>query len=87
MSELCMRRTEGPLEITGGPTILRKKNDCDLKIDKSQKQILQIYKTLGNNKLEQEKQNKKRFTEHRVNSAFYPYTLNANKNGANKMSK
>ena len=25
MSELCMRRTEGPLEITGGPTILRKK--------------------------------------------------------------
>ena len=21
MSELCMRRTEGPLEITGGPTI------------------------------------------------------------------
>ena len=24
MSELCMRRTEGPLEITGGPTILRK---------------------------------------------------------------
>ena len=25
MSELCMRRTEG------GPTILRKKNDCDLK--------------------------------------------------------
>ena len=59
MSELCMRRTEGPLEITGGPTILRKKNDCDLKIDKSQKQILQIYKTLGNNKLEQEKQKKK----------------------------
>ena len=25
MSELCMRRTDGPLEITGGPTILRKK--------------------------------------------------------------
>ena len=25
MSELCMRRTEGPLEITGGPTILRKR--------------------------------------------------------------
>ena len=24
-SELCMRRTEAPLEITGGPTILRKK--------------------------------------------------------------
>ena len=31
MSELYMRRTEGPLEITGGPTILRKKNDYDLK--------------------------------------------------------
>ena len=25
MSELCMRRTEGRLEITGGPTILREK--------------------------------------------------------------
>ena len=25
MSELCMRSTEGPLEITGRPTILRKK--------------------------------------------------------------
>ena len=30
MSELCMRRTEGPLEITGGPKILSKKNDRDL---------------------------------------------------------
>ena len=25
MGELCMRRTDRPLEITGGPTILRKK--------------------------------------------------------------
>ena len=25
MSELCMRRTDGPLEITPGPTILCKK--------------------------------------------------------------
>ena len=57
MSELCMPRIEGPLEITGGPTILRKKND--MMINKSQKKILQINKTLRNNKLEQEKQKKK----------------------------
>ena len=31
MSELRMPRIEGQLEITGGPTILRKKHDCDLK--------------------------------------------------------
>ena len=59
MSELCMRRTEGPLEITGGPTILRKKNDCDLKRSINPEKILQIYKTLRN-KLEQEKQKKQK---------------------------
>ena len=59
MSELCMRRTEGPLEITGGPTILRKKHDCDLKRSINPEKILQIYKTLRN-KLEQEKQKKKK---------------------------
>ena len=60
----------------------------DLKRSRNPEKILQIYKTLRN-KLEQEKQRKKkkRFTEYRVNSAFHPYTLNANKNGANKMSK
>ena len=31
MSELRMPRIEGQVEITGGPTILRKKHDCDLK--------------------------------------------------------
>ena len=31
MSELRMPRNEGQLEITGRPTILRKKHDCDLK--------------------------------------------------------
>ena len=61
MSELCMRRTEGPLDITGGPTILRKKNNCDLKrsINYTEK-ILQIIETLRKNKLEQESQKKKK---------------------------
>ena len=61
MSELCMRRTEGPLEITGGPTILRKKNNCDLKrsINYTEK-ILQIIETLRKNKSEQESQKKKK---------------------------
>ena len=61
MSELYMRRTKGPLEITGGPTILRKKNDYDLKrsIMNRRKKTLQINKTLRNNKLEQESKKKK----------------------------
>ena len=60
MSELCMRRTEGPPEITGGPTILRKKNNCDLKRSINyRKKILQINKTLRKNKLEQESKKKK----------------------------
>ena len=61
MSELCMRRTEGPLEITGGPTILRKKKkiNCDLKRSINyRKKILQINKTLRKNKLEQESRKK-----------------------------
>ena len=49
MSELRMPRIEGQLEITGGPTILHKKHDCDL----------QINKTLRTNKLEQESQKKR----------------------------
>ena len=61
MSELCMRSTEGPLEITGRPTILRKKkNNCDLKRSMNyRKKIQQINKTLRKNKLEQESKKKK----------------------------
>ena len=54
-----MRRTEGPLEITGGPTILRKKKIVDLKRSINyRKKILQINKTLRKNKLEQESKKK-----------------------------
>ena len=61
MSELCMPRIEGQLEITGGPTILRKKTWLRLKkIDNPQKKILQINKTLRTNKLEQESPEKKK---------------------------
>ena len=60
MSELSMRRTEGPSEITGGLTILRKKKNCDLKRSINyRKKILQINKTLRKNKLEQESKKKK----------------------------
>ena len=60
MSELRMPRIEGQLEITGGPTILRKKHDCDLKRSiNPRKKILQINKTLRTNKLEQESLEKK----------------------------
>ena len=56
MSELRMPRIEGQLEITGGPTILRKKTWLWLKkIDhEPQKKIPQINKKLRTNKLEQE---------------------------------
>ena len=63
MSELCMRRTEAPLEITGGPTILRKKKWMKWlwlkKINKSQKKNLQINKTLRKNKWKQESKKQK----------------------------